>query len=204
MPGRTDGFSGYEIVDTSPEITPYACMAHARRYFHNCKDTDPEETDYVLSELRTLDMIERGLRTKGADADERRTVRRETAKPILDALEAWLGRTAGLPKRNWGKAVRSSLGRWNKLTRYVDDGQVEIDTTLVEHAIRPLALGRKNSLFAGSHAAAQRSAILYWGPVHCRASIPRHGSPMFWRAFRRIRPVECMSCCRITGNRRRR
>ena len=156
---QTDGFIGYEGFDTYPLITTYACWAHARRYFHECRESDPEEAKHVLLQLQRLYAIERNLRH--APADHRCQVRQQRAKPILDALEKWLRKNPGLPKSRWGRAVRYSLKRWEKLTRYVDNGEVEIDNNLVENAIRPLALGRKNSLFSGSHGAAQRHAVVY-------------------------------------------
>ena len=132
-------------------------MAHARRYFHECLDADPKRAKYVLGELRKLYEIERRLR-HASDA-VRRKVRQAEARPILDALENWLRKNGGLPQSRWGKAVRYSLNRWEKLTRR--HGRVEIDNNLVENVLRPLALGRRNYLFAGSHEAAQRSAIIY-------------------------------------------
>ena len=130
-------------------------MAHARRYFHECLDSDPKRAAYVLGELRKLYAIERRLRDASVE------VRQAEAKPILDTLEDWLRKNGGLRQSRWGKAVRYSLNRWEKLTRYVDHGRVEIDNNLVENVLRPLALGRRNYLFAGSHEAAQRSAIIY-------------------------------------------
>ena len=88
-------------------------------------------------------------------------VREEKARSILGEFKTWLSKNEGLPKSPWGKAVCYALGRWDKLTLYVGDGRVEIDNNLIENAIRPIALGRKNYLFAGSHDAAQRAAIIY-------------------------------------------
>jgi len=156
---QTDGFKGYEMYDRSLEVTTFGCMAHARRYFHECLDSDPKRAEYVLGELRKLYAIERRLRDGSVEL--RRKVRQAEAKPILDALEDRQRKNGGLRQSRWGKAVRYSLNRWKKLTRYVDHGRVEIDNNLVENVLRQLALGRRNYLFAGSHEAAQRSAIIY-------------------------------------------
>ena len=88
-------------------------------------------------------------------------MRQQRAKPILDALEKWLRKNPGLPQSRWGRAVRYNLKHWEKLTRYLENGEVKIDNNLVENVIRPLVLGRKNSLFSGSHEAAQRHAVVY-------------------------------------------
>ena len=80
---------------------------------------------------------------------------------MLERFKAWLETHPDLPKSPWGKAVFYSLNRWDKLCRYVEDDRIEIDNNLVENAIRPIALGCKNYLFAGSHAAAQRAAVIY-------------------------------------------
>ncbi len=79
----------------------------------------------------------------------------------VNTFKQWLLDNEGLPKSPWGKAVRYTLTRWDKLTRYVEDGRIEIDNNLIENAIRPIALGRRNYLFAGSHDAAQRAAVIY-------------------------------------------
>ena len=155
---QSDGYSGYDGFDRHTEITTYACMAHARRYFHDCLESDPKEAGYVLGQIRALYAIERQLREQQATAAVRCHIRQKKARPILEALEQAI---AGLPRSQWGKAVRYSLKRWEKLTRYVDNGEVEIDNNGVENALRPLALGRKNYLFAGSHDAAQRAAVFY-------------------------------------------
>lgn len=123
--------------------------------------------------------IERRLREEEASPEERARRRQEMAMPVLDALKAFLTNNPGLPKSPWGKAVAYTLTRWDKLTRYVHNGRLEIDNNLVENAIRPIALGRKNYLFAGSHDAAQRSAVIYSLLATCK----KHSvNPQAWMA----------------------
>jgi len=154
---QSDGYKGYDGFEE--QLTMYNCWAHARRYFFDARDNQAKLAEHALMEIRWLYEIEREL--KGASHDERERVRQKKAVPILDRFKSWLGQNRGLPKSPWGKAVSYTLGRWDKLTNYVEDGRIEIDNNLVENAIRPIALGRKNYLFAGSHEAAQRAAVIY-------------------------------------------
>lgn len=171
---QSDGYQVYEEVGARPGITLYGCWAHARRYFFEAKDNHPERAEYALGEIARLYDIERELRdgdgtSPGDPAPQnRRRIRQERARPVLAAFKAWLEANRGLPKSPWGQAVFYTLARWEKLCRYTDDGRIEIDDNLVENAIRPIALGRKNYLFAGSHDAAQRAAIIYSLLASCK------------------------------------
>ena len=158
---QTDGYVAYDIFDAHPSMTVYACMAHARRKFNDCRKYEPEKARHVLEELGKLYAIERRLRETGADAEQRREVRQKEARPVLEALQPWLEANKGLPKSPWGQATNYTLGLWTRLTRYLDEGRVELDNNLVENTVRTLAIGRKNYLFAGSHDAAQRAAVVY-------------------------------------------
>jgi len=154
---QSDGYAAYDGFDK--QVTAYNCWAHARRYFFEAQDNDEELAKHALLEIGRLYEIEREIRE--ATDDERRQVRQKRATPVLKRFKQWLVKNPGLPKSPWGKAVNYSLARWKKLERYCDDGRIEIDNNLVENAIRPIALGRKNYLFAGSHDAAQRAAVIY-------------------------------------------
>ena len=158
---QTDGYKAYDGFEAESLITTYGCMAHARRYFYDCLKTDPVEAPYVVGLFRELYAIERGLRKINACAETRMKARQKEAKPILDKLEKWMKEKKVLPSSKLAVAINYSLNRWDKLTRYVDNGRIEMDNNLVENALRPFALGRKNYLFAGSHKAAQRAAVLY-------------------------------------------
>jgi hypothetical protein len=96
---------------------------------------------------------------------------------VLEDLKTWLEADRSLPKSPFGRARAYTLTRWTELTRYVGEGRLEIDNNLVENQVRPLALGRKNYLFAGSHDAARRSAVIYSMLATCK----RHGvNPWAW------------------------
>ena len=156
---QSDGYKAYDYYESVEGVICYNCWAHARRYFFEAKDNQPKKAEEALYQIKQLYTIERQVR--GRPPDERTRVRREEARPILDGFKTWLLANEGLPKSPWGKAVSYTLGRWDKLTRYVEDGRVELDNNLIENAIRPIALGRKNYLFCGSHDAARRAAVIY-------------------------------------------
>src|SRR5215210_7164293 len=162
---HTDGYEAYDNFDKSEHIIHLHCMAHARRYFIDALPTDKERAGYVLEQMQHLYAIERSCREKKLFFDERKEVRQKEAIPILEKLQEWMkeqytGKTV-LPKSPIGKALAYSIKRWDKLCRYTLDEMLEIDNNPVENTIRPVALGRKNFLFCGSHDAAQRTAIIY-------------------------------------------
>ena len=155
---QSDGYQVYDSYDKHPGITTYNCMAHARRHFFDAQGSAPNLAAHALKEIGLLYEVER---ESGSSPENRRCMRQEKSVPILKRFKAWLEANPGLPQSPWGKAVFYSLARWEKLSRYTEDGRIEIDTNLVENAIRPIALGRKNYLFAGSHNAARRAAVIY-------------------------------------------
>jgi transposase len=158
---QSDGYAVYDDYDTRPEIVSYNCWAHARRKFFEAQSNAPDRSAHALTEIARLYEIERVLRERDASPAERQALRQAEAVPILARFKSWLEANPGLPKSPWGQAVAYSLNRWAKLNRYCDDGRIEIDNNLIENAIRPIALGRRNYLFAGSHEAAQRAAVIY-------------------------------------------
>jgi transposase len=160
---QADGYVGYEAFEKQPGITLLACMAHARRKFDEALKNDKIRAEYVLGLIQQLYAIERQAREEQMNADERKALRQEKASPILAELHGWLKEniTQVLPKSAIGIAIAYTLHLWLRLFRYLDDGRYEIDNNLIENSIRPVALGRKNYLFAGSHEGAQRAAIMY-------------------------------------------
>lgn len=160
---QTDGYVAYDIYEKKQNITLLACMAHARRKFDQAKDNDPQRANYVLEQMQTLYRVESKAREQRLSHDQRKELREKESLPILVELEKWLKDQLPevLPKSAIGKAITYTLGLWKRLTRYVDNGQWEIDNNLVENSIRPVALGRKNYMFAGSHEAAQQAAMIY-------------------------------------------
>jgi transposase len=160
---QTDGYCAYDIYEKRDGITLFGCMAHARRKFEKAKENDPERAEYVLERMQKLYMTEREAREKGLSFEQRKELRAEQSLPVLQELEKWMKEQLPdvLPKSSIGQAITYTLGLWNRLTRYIENGQVEIDNNLIENSIRPVTLGRKNYLFAGSHEAAQQAAMIY-------------------------------------------
>jgi transposase len=160
---QTDGYVAYDIYEKKDGITLFGCMAHARRKFEKAKDNDLKRAEYVLERMQQLYLIEREAREKGLSPEQRKELRAEQSLPVLKELEKWMKEQLPdvLPKSSIGQAITYTLGLWNRLTRYVQNGQVEIDNNLIENSIRPVALGRKNYMFAGSHEAAQQAAMIY-------------------------------------------
>jgi transposase len=138
-------------------------MAHARRKFVEARLNDQARADYVLEQIQELYAIERQADREQLPAQEILKLRQDKAVSILEALGKWMQQayTEVLPQSAIGKALAYSITRWDKLMMYTTDGKLNIDNNPVENTIRPVAVGRKNYLFAGSHEAAQRSAVLY-------------------------------------------
>ena len=138
-------------------------MAHARRKFDEAKDNDLVRASYVLTEMQKLYALERQARDNEWEAHELHQLRQQQAAPILAELKTWMleNYKVVLPQSTIGQALHYSLHRWDKLCLYTTDGRLQIDNNLVENAIRPVAIGRKNYLFAGSHNGARRAAMLY-------------------------------------------
>lgn len=160
---QSDGYEAYTYFDNKAGIVHLHCMAHARRKFFDAKNNDPPRAKHFLTEVQKLYKIEEQLRQQQADYKAREKVRQLQAKPILQQLGQWLMEEYPkvLPKSSIGQAIAYSLKRWNSLADYIYHGIAEIDNNLVENQVRPLALGRKNYLFAGSRSAAENTAICY-------------------------------------------
>ncbi len=176
---QVDGYVGYDKVGDRDDIVILNCMAHARRKFSEALDNDRPRAEHALAGMQELYAIERRCREQGLDAVGRKELRQREAVPILAELGAWMKAeyVKTTPKSAIGKALAYSIRRWDALSRYTTAGMLGIDNNPVENAIRPVALGRKNYLFAGSHEAAQRSAMLYSLLGTCRM----HGiNPAVW------------------------
>jgi transposase len=159
---QSDGWSAYENFDNG-KITLFHCMAHARRYFDQAKDNDAARSEYFLKEIQKLYAVEKRAREENLNHAQRFELRQQQSLSVLRGLDLWLKEniTQVLSQSAIGKAIAYSCSRWDKLMLYTSDGKLEIDNNLVENSIRPIAIGRKNYLFAGSHAAAQRAAMIY-------------------------------------------
>ena len=160
---QTDGYNVYDIFDKKENITQLHCMAHARRMFSEALDNDRPRAEYALAEIQKLYGIERIKKEQNLSFEEIKEVRQIKSLPILTALGEWMKQqyVQTLPKSAIGKALGYSIERWEKLSLYTQNGMLNIDNNPVENSIRPVAVGRKNYLFAGSHEAARRSGMLY-------------------------------------------
>ena len=160
---QSDGYSVYDWFGKKKNITLLNCWAHARRYFEKALNYDQKAAGHVLKEIQKLYMIERFARNIKLSPPERKDLRLEHALPIMNDLGKWMVEKykQTLPAPSLGKALQYTIPRWDNLLAYLYDGHLEIDNNLVENAIRPNALGRKNYLFAGSHKSAQRAAMFY-------------------------------------------
>jgi hypothetical protein len=159
---HADGYAGFNAIFEAGAITEAACFAHVRRKFFDVHAANGSPiAKEALDRLASLYGIE--TEARGRPPPERRRLRQQQSKPLLDDLKAWLAATRPKlsPKTELATAIRYALARWPALTRYLDDGRLEIDTNAAERAIRPLALGRKNYLFAGSDAGGRRAATPY-------------------------------------------
>ena len=156
---QVDGYGAYKALAEGNAVTLAFWWAHARRNFFDIQASNPAPiAAEALARIGGLYAIERDIRGSGAPA--RRAARQARARPILEALKPWL-------EAKLAEAIRYALSRWVGLTRYLDDGRIEIDNNVVERAMRPIALGRKNHLFAGSdeggrHWAVHASLIETW------------------------------------------
>ena len=160
---QADGYAVYEDFEKKRGITVLNCMAHARRKFDEAKANDLARAEYALTEIHKLYAIERQLRNEGLTTAQRYNLRQQKSLPLLNDLKSWMleNYKSVLPKSTIGQALHYSLERFDKLMLYCADGKLEIDNNLIENAIRPVAIGRKNYLFAGSHQGARRAAMLY-------------------------------------------
>jgi transposase len=160
---QTDGYSAYEAFDKKEGITLINCMAHARRMFNEALQNDEARASYAMEQIQDLYAVERDAKEQGLTFDERKELRQQRSVPVLESLGSWMKSQylETTPKSAIGKALAYSIERWDRLSLYTKDGKLNIDNNPVENSIRPVAVGRKNYLFAGSHEAAQRSAMLY-------------------------------------------
>jgi len=170
---QCDGYSAYRAyAKTHTSVTLAGCWAHARRNFHESLEQSPKRSGWILRQLQHLYRIESMLREQKAGPALRQTVRSHQSRPIVErlkrALLAFKGSRQHLPKSLLGEAIDYALGQWTALEQFVADGRIELDNNLVENAIRPTAVGKKNWLFMGEAGAGQRGAIIYTIVECCR------------------------------------
>jgi transposase len=159
---QADGYAGFHHLYEGGRIHEAACWAHVRRKFYDIQVANGSSTAAeAVKRIGALYDIEREVR--GKPAEVRTEIRQARARPLLDELHRWLNKTlAGLSRKSdTALAIRYALSRWRALSRYIDDGRIEMDNSAAERALRTVALGRKNYLFAGSDAGGERAAAIY-------------------------------------------
>jgi hypothetical protein len=159
---QADAYAGYDKIVAGDRVTEAACMAHARRKVHDlhARKATPTTTE-ILRRIGELYAIEAQIR--GQLPDERKRIRQQQARPLLDELEVWLrNRLLTLSTQSdTTKAINYMLNQWQALLYYCEDGVVEIDNNIAENALRGCCLGRKNFLFLGADSGGERAAAMY-------------------------------------------
>ena len=158
---QVDGYAGYRALAERGDVQLAFCWSHVRRRFYELAAAGPAPiASEVLTRIGALYAVETDIRGRSAEA--RRAVRQERSRPVIEAMEPWLRSKLETisQKGKLAEAIRYALSRWEGLARFLDDGRIELDSNTVERAIRPIALNRKNALFAGSDGGGRHWAVL--------------------------------------------
>lgn len=170
---QCDGYSAYPAFAKGRNgIDLAGCWAHVRRKFHEALEQSPRPAGWIMRQIQHLYRIESALRDNKAGPDLRHAVRSHQSQPIVERIKKALvllkASRRHVPQSLLGLAIDYALGQWPTLQVFLRDGRVEIDNNLVENAIRPTAIGKKNWLFMGEAGAGQRGAIIYTLIESCR------------------------------------
>ena len=166
---QADAYGGYDGIYTRGNVIEVACWAHARRKFFDAKETDGRRATQMLERVRQLYGVEAaspdsiGDQVKAVDHDARRALRQEKSVPILTTIKTWLDTEAQLvlPRSPMAGAIGYMLNQWDALCRFTEQGYLNIDNNAAERALKRVAIGRKNWLFAGHDQAGESHARLY-------------------------------------------
>ena len=159
---QADGYAGFHHLYDTGRIREAACWAHVRRKFYDIETAHHSPiASEAIERIAALYAVESGIR--GKPPDVRREIRQSQSKPLLDELRSWFEKMLSTLSRKseTALAIRYALSRWTALTRYIDDGRIEIDNNAAERSLRAVCLGRKNFLFAGSDDGGERAAAIY-------------------------------------------
>lgn len=169
---QCDGYDAYDQFEKNDDITVYGCWAHARRKFVDALKENEALATEAICFIRKLYKVESDADDAGLSADKRMEQRLKISYPTIRIFETWMKETyvKVLPNSKLGDAIEYTFSLLPRLSRYVNDGRINIDNNLIENAIRPLALGRKNYLFCGNDASAYRAAIVYSLIATCKAA----------------------------------
>jgi transposase len=168
---QCDGYSAYPaFAKTKTAVDLFGCWAHARRGFFEALEQTPPVAGWILKQIGLLYHWEEQLRQSRAGPGTREVLRASHHRMVVERLHRALNQLQPryLPQSPMGQAISYALNQWPMLERFLEHGEVELDNNLVENAIRPTALGKKNWLFFGSAEAGQRSAVMYTLVANCR------------------------------------
>lgn len=160
---QVDGYDGYNPIASRPDIQRAGCMDHVRRRFEQALDYDREKAVYALEQMKKWYDSEKTAREEKLTLEQRFSLRMEKIVPSMKAFRVWLSEQIPgiLPKSPLGAAVTYALNQWPFFEPFMTDPRIELSNILIENAIRPIAIGRKNYMFIGSHEAAKRVAMIY-------------------------------------------
>lgn len=166
---QSDGYEAYGRFENVQGIELLGCMAHVRRKFEHLA-ADDKNAAHIVDTIAALYELEENLRHGNAGPEQVLAERKSKAYPILKSLEAYFKEVHKqyLPNEAMEKALRYAFSVWIRISRYVQDGRFNIDNNLMEQAIRPITLGRKNYLFCGNNEEAENNAVFYTFMACCR------------------------------------
>lgn len=169
---QTDGYEAYSIYENKKGVLLLGCWAHVRRKFTEAQMEDKAGAEYALKQIGLIYSVETMASDQGMSYEERAALRQRLAYPILCAFEKWIVSyfPKTITKGRMHKALSYAYSLFHRLSRYHLDGRYQIDNNLIENAIRPLAVGRRNYLFCGNHDAAENAAVMYSLLGCCKAN----------------------------------
>ena len=170
---QCDGYSVYDKIGQQEGITLVGCLAHARRKFYDAQDNDAKRAMHALKLFAKIYKFDKEINQEYIDDNQGiQKQRLEKIKPLFKEIKTWIEQESlkVLPKSAIGEAMTYYLNQYPKLEAILLDPRIKLDNNLIENKIRPLALGRKNYLFAGSHRSAQNIAIIYSFFASCKAN----------------------------------
>lgn len=167
---QADAYAGYEALYATGKVVEVACWAHARRKFYDARLTDPGRCHQAMARIKRLYAVEREATECELEAEKRQKLREAKSVPLLEEFKPWLDEQARqvLPKSPTAQAIQYVRSRWPAFTRYTTSGILAIDNNASENALRRVALGRKNWLFAGSDRGGRTAAVLFSIIASCK------------------------------------
>lgn len=160
---QADAYSGYHALFEGGQATEVGCWAHARRRFFDALLTEPKLAAEMLALIGELYRVEHAATATGLGPEARKGLRNDHSRPVIERISSWLEARSRdvLPKSPLGVAITYARNQWKPLTRFLEDGRLKLDNNTAERALRPVAVGRKNWLFAGSDKGGEAAATIY-------------------------------------------